>query len=275
MKFNFTPDEAQPAAKAVARYLKRKQMRVSVEVAAWQDAPLRTTLVGRLTGLITLVEVQGALNYNKPLKDLAIWIAARRYNAELSIAVPSEATMQAGVLDELRRDGIGLLVVEEEGGVSQSIKAKNPALIVTPDPSLKFGKCKQEVLGAVTKFNDVDRKDGLRDMCELVERETESLAVLAIRKGLLVMSESVIKGQDWSSQINTLASARAYNPGHTPLVDTKLSADMHSFRGARNLVDHKVRTRRDDKRRQMQFAERMMQGPRLIAEIMTLQRRLR
>lgn len=201
MKFNFTPDEAQPAAKAVVRYLKRKRMRVSVEVAAWQDAPLRTTLVGRLSDLVALVEVQGALSYNKPLKDLAIWLAARRYNAELSIAVPSEATMQAGVLDELRGDGIGLLVVEEEGGVRQSIKAKNPALIVTPDPLLKFGKCKQEVFDAITKFNDIDRKDGLRDMCELVERETESLAVLAVRKGLLVMSEGVIKGQDWSSQI--------------------------------------------------------------------------
>lgn len=250
-------------------------MTVSVEVAAWQDAPFRSTLVGKLGGLITLVEAQGALNYSKPIKDFVTWIAAKRHYAELNIAVPSDATMQAGVLDELREDGIGLLVVEEEGAVRQSIPPKNPALVVTPDPTLKFGKCRQEVLEAVTKFNDVNRKDGLRDMCELVERETEVLAVMAVRKGLLVMSEGVIRGQDWSSQIDTLASARAYNPSHTPIVEAKLKADMHSFRGARNLIDHKARTKRDDKRRQMQFAERMMQGPRLIAEIMTLQRRMR
>jgi hypothetical protein len=275
MKFNFTPDEAQPAAKAVARFLKRKKMSVSVEVAAWQDAPLRTTLVGKLAGLVTLIEVQGALNYSKPIKDFATWIAAKRYYAELVIAVPSEATTQAGVLNELREDGIGLIVVEEDGAVRQSIQPKNPALVVTPDPTLKFGKCRQEVLDAVTKFNDVNRKDGLRDMCELVERETEALAVQAVRKGRLVMNESAIKGQDWSTQIDTLASAKAYNPGHTPIIEAKLKADMHSFRGARNLVDHKARTKRDDKRRQMQFAERMMQGPRLIAELMTLQRRIR
>ncbi|HEX8495307.1 MAG TPA: hypothetical protein VF658_21020 [Pyrinomonadaceae bacterium] len=275
MKFNFTPDEAQIVAKAVARYLKRKRMSVSVEVAAWQDAPLRTTLVGKLAGLVTLIEVQGALNYNKPIKDLATWIAAKRYYAELSIAVPSEATTQAGVLDDLREDGIGLLIVEEEGPIKQLIKPKNPSLVIMPDPTLKFGKCKQEVLDAVTKFNDVDRKDGLRDMCELVERETEVLAVSSVRKGILVMSENDIKRQDWSTQIDTLASARAYSSGHQPIIETKLKADMHSFRGARNLVDHKVRTKRDDKRRQMQFAERMMQGPRLIAEIMTLQRRIK
>lgn len=275
MKFNFTPDEAQPTAKAVAKYLKRKGMSVSVEVAAWQDASLRTTLLGKLSGLFCLVEVQGTLNYSSPLKNLATLMAARRYYAEFSLAIPSEATMQAGTLDELRRDGVGLLVVEEEGTVKQSIMPKNPALVVVPDPTLKYGKCKQEVLDAVAKFNDVNRKDGLRDMCELVERETEALAVSAVRRGLLVMSENDIKKQDWSNQIDALASSKAYNPSQSPIVENKLKVDMHSFRGARNLVDHKARTKRDDKRRQMQFSERMMQGPRLIAELISLQRRIK
>lgn len=275
MQFNFTPEEAQPAAETVAHYLQKEGMSVSVEVPAWKDAPLRTTLVAKKAGLLTLVEVQGVLNYTRPIKGLASSMAAKRLNAELILAVPSDATLKAGTIEELQNDGVGLLVVDEDGDIKQSIKPKNPALVVYPDPNLRFGKCRQEVLQAVTKFNDVERKDGLRDMCELVERETSALAVLAVRRGLLARSEATVIAMDWASQINMLVSANAYNPGHKPIMDDKLKDDMHSFRGARNLIDHKARNKWEDKKRQTQFAERMMQGPRLIAELMSLQRKIR
>lgn len=156
----------------------------------------------------------------------------------------------------------------------QSLKPKNPALIVTPDPTLKFGDCKVEVNSAIRKFNEIDRKDGLRDMCELVERETEKLAILAVRKGLLRLGEADVQRQDWSGQINTLASPNTYNPGNTPLLDSKLKDDLHSFRGARNLIDHKVTSKRAEIKRQRQFQERMMMGPRLIAELVSLKRKI-
>jgi len=127
----------------------------------------------------------------------------------------------------------------------------------------------------VKKFNEVDRKDGLRDMCELVERETEALLRLGIRKTLINVPETSIKAKDWSDQINTLASPQTYNDGRNPLVTTTFKDDLHSFRGARNLLDHKVKGKRDDMRRQKQFAERMMQGPRLIAELKSLQRKVK
>ena len=87
------------------------------------------------------------------------------------------------------------------------------------------------------------------------------------------MDEPAIRAKDWSEQIDTLASVNAYNPTYRPVVSNTLKADLHSFRGARNLVDHKVHGKRAEARRQTQFAERMMQGPRLTAELLSLQRK--
>jgi hypothetical protein len=275
MRFDFTPEEAQPTAEAIVKHLQRMKISVSVEASAWPEAPLRTTLLAKRAGVFMLIEVQSVLNYSGTLKTLANWIAAKRHNAELSMAVPSEANLKAGIIEELKSDGVGLWVVAESGSVQEAVAPKNPALIVNPEPALKYGKCKQEVNEAIRKFNEVNRKDGLRDMCELVERETEALAVLSAKTGRLKMSAADVVKQDWSSQINTLASPNAYHPGVVPIIDDKLKTDMHSFRGARNLIDHKAKNKQADLKRQMQFAERMMQGPRLIAELMTLQRKIR
>lgn len=275
MKFIVTPEEAQLPALAVARQLRKRGMMVRAEIEAWPGSPYRTTLVAKKSGLCLLVEAQGILNYGKAIKELATWLAANRHYAELYLATGYEAVLQAGVLGEMKRDGIGLFVVDETGVVSESQKARNPALVVTPEPTLRFGDCKQDVLDAVKKFNEVDRKDGLRDMCEVVERETEELALRGVRKQLLTLDEAAVEAKDWSSQIDTLASKNAYVAGTAPIVSATFKNDLHSFRGARNLIDHKVRSKREDANRQKQFAERMMQGPRLVAELVSLQRKVK
>jgi len=275
MKFILTPEEAQDTAGDIAKYLRKRGMEVKIEVEPWASAPYRTTLVATKGELRLLVEAQGTLNYGKALKELAMSLAANRLYAQLYLAVATEAVFQAGMLGEMKKDGVGLLVVDEHGVVSESQRARNPALVVTPDPTLRFGDCKDGIIDAVKKFNDVDRKDGLRDMCEIVEHETEELALRAVRKGYLTLNEDAIKEKDWSSQIDTLASKNACPPSIDPIVTPTFKNDLHSFRGARNLVDHKVRGKRDDSRRHKQFAERMMQGPRLVAELVSLQRRIR
>ncbi|HVM62703.1 MAG TPA: hypothetical protein VMV72_17710 [Verrucomicrobiae bacterium] len=275
MIFNFTPDEARAIALAVAKHCQRRGMKVRVECAPWSAAPYRPTLFGQKGGLSVIVEAQGTLDYHKALKEFASWLAVNRCYAEFALATTNDATTKTGVLEELRRDGVGLLIIGDDGQVSESIRPRNSALVVTPDPTLRYGECKTEVMSALTKFNSVDRKDGLRDMCELVERETEKLGLLAINKGLLRLTAVAFTTQDWSGQINTLASPNAYNAGRQPIVSDLFKTDLHSFRGARNLVDHKVRGKRDDVRREKQFPERMMQGPRLVAELVYLQRRHR
>ena len=89
------------------------------------------------------------------------------------------------------------------------------------------------------------------------------------------MPEADFKGKDWASQINELARWEVYNPPHGPVISPSLKDDLQSFRGARNLVDHKVRSGREDTSRQRQFAERMMQGPRLVAVLVSIKRRIR
>lgn len=275
MKFDVTPDEARRPAAAVIRYFKKQRMRVTLEKAAWPSAPYRTTVVAEKAGRHVLVEAQGALTYSRSLKDLAAWLAANRHYAELYIATTTDAVLQAGVLQEMRSDGVGLLVVDDGGAVSEQQRPRNPALVVTPDPTLKFGSVKREVQAAVQKFNETDRKDGLRDMCETVERLTEEVGVAACRKGRLKIPEAEFRKLDWAGQINELSRKEAYKPPYTPIIGASLRDDLHSFRGARNLVDHKARSRREDIKRQKQFAERMMQGPRLAAELMSLKRKIK
>jgi hypothetical protein len=275
MKFDVTPDEARRPAMAVIKYFKKQQMRVKVEKPAWPSAPYRTTMVAEKAGRHVLVEAQGTLTYSRSVKDLAAWLAANRQYAELYIATATDAVLQAGVLQEMRSDGVGLLVVGDDGVVSEQQRPKNPALVVTPDPTLKFGPVKREVQAAVQKFNETDRKDGLRDMCETVERLTEEVGFAACKQGRLKMPAAEFKKLDWAGQINELARKEAYKPPHAPVIGASLKDDLHSFRGARNLVDHKVRSRREDTKRQRQFAERMMQGPRLAAELLSLKRKIK
>jgi hypothetical protein len=260
-------------AEAVARWLTRRRLKWQVESSPWEDAPYRSTLTVVQGGPTLLIEAQGRLSYHRALADFAAWLMANRHYAELSIAVDAGAEAPVRALEDMKRAGVGLLLVEEGGSVKQAHAPLNPALLVQPDPTLRYGDCKSEVGASVEKFNQVNRKDGLRDMCELVERETEKLALAAVRKGLMSMDEKAVGGMDWSGQINTLASHKAFAPG-VPLLDDGLKNDFHSFRGARNLVDHPARSARDNAKRVRQFAERMAQGPRLVAELVSLRRKV-
>ncbi|MCI0677375.1 MAG: hypothetical protein L0Y42_16565 [Phycisphaerales bacterium] len=154
-------------------------------------------------------------------------------------------------------------------------QARNFALVVTPDPTLALGKHKKRVGDLVEKFNGGGRKDALRDMCELVEGETDKLIRLAVRKGWVNVTTTQVDNMDWSAQINALASANQCAAGKSLIISHTDKDDFHSFRNARNLLDHKVRNKREEKRREQQFAERMMQGPRLTAILLAMQRRVR
>ena len=195
MKFDITPDEALKTATAVIKHFKRKKMKVRIERPGWDDAPDRTTLVAEKDGLKILVEAQGVLSYGRSFQYFAAWLAARRYNSEICLATTEDATVEVGVSHQMKKDGVGLLIVRENNTVEEHHRARNPALVVTPEPTLSLGTVKAEVLAAVRKFNDVDRKDGLRDMCEIVERLTEELGVSAVRRGRLKIPEENFRGK--------------------------------------------------------------------------------
>src|SRR6266566_1112169 len=274
MRFSFTPEEAQGIAIAVAKYFKKAKGKPRTEAPAWDGAPYRTTLLFTRGQLQVLIDCQDSPSYGTRLKELAVQVAANRLYAELYVATRAEAVLSGEMLQALGKDGVGLLLVTDNGAVTKHSVARNAALVVTPDPTLKLGDCKHETQAALRKFNEVNRKDGLRDMCDLVERETKKLALRASRKGVVTASERAVEAMDWSTQINYLASAKGYVSGRQVLIDDKLKNDFHSFRGARNLLDHPVRGKRQEAKRERQFAERMVQGPRLVAELLSLRRRV-
>jgi hypothetical protein len=274
-RFDVTPEEAQPCAQRLAQQLFRQKKLVAVEQPAWPDAPYRTTLFTRTGEEVILYEVQGALDFHSRLRDFAQWLAANRKYAEMFVVADSSASTTAALYTILRKNGAGLLIFRREDDLFENaLTARNPALQVTPDPALRYGDAKKEVSECVDKFNVGSRKDALRDLCEFVERETEKTLIVASRKQIISVPEAAIEAQDFAGQINTLGSAAAAKP-RKPLIDSKLKDDLHSFRGARNLLDHKVRSKKQEQRRQCQMAERMMMGTRLMSELISMRRRLR
>ena len=275
MNFLITPEEALPCAEKLLEHLRGKGGKLFVEQAAWDDSPYRTTLYRTAGEELSFYEAQGHLSFHSRLQNFAQWLAAHRYSAELYLVAEEGAATTAQLFIELQRHGVGLMLLRADGSFDCSILARNPALQVTPDPALRLEAKNPEVMACVGKFNNGQRKDGLRDLCEMVERETETVLVKAVKKGWITLTEADVLSRDWSGQINALGSSNIMIEGRNSLVDSKLKDDLHSFRGARNLVDHKVRSKREEQRRQRQFAERMLMGTRLMFELTELRRRIR
>jgi len=103
----------------------------------------------------------------------------------------------------------------------------------------------------------------------------EEIAALPARKGRLVVPEPAIRTKDLSVHIDMLASHSAIPPGKDPVVEPSLKAEFHSFRGDRNLVDHKVRGKREARKREEKFHDKMAQGARLVSDLENLRNRLR
>jgi hypothetical protein len=275
MEFNFTPEEAQTAARAIVAEFRRRKFKVDIEVPVAEDVPFRPTMCGRKGDFMVLIEVHGQPQYSAGLRDLVRWASVNRAYAEIYLGTTDQAPISGSLLRELQKEGVGLISADEAGVIATLQGAWNHALVVSPDPTLRLGRCKKEVVAAVQGFNVGDRKANLQGMCEAVERETDGLARALARKGWIDKNEAAVRGMDWATQINVIAASDRYVGGRTPVVTQTLKDDLHSFRGARNLIDHKARTKQEERAREQQFVERMMMGPRLLANLLTIQRRVR
>lgn len=276
MDFVFTPEDARTTAERVGRHYQLQRYKLEVETAYARDAPYRTTLLARRTEMpAILVEAQAALNLLRPMEGLARWLAAERAYCELYLAVDSQGNLPGQTLADCMKLGIGILIAMPDGSLQEVRHSRNPALIITPDPNLKLGKLKGRVKALVERFNDGDRKEALRDLCEVIERETEVLLEKLQEKNRLTLSLAQIHGMPWENQINSLNSANSYAPGFGNPLAAKDIADLQAFRGARNLVDHKVRSQKQEAARDRQLGERMMLGARLAEVLTAAQRSIR
>lgn len=278
MTYIYTPEEALSIADALSKFLKSQGLNVYIDQALSDEAPYITTLIAKKGELNLLFEAQNEVGCDQFLKDLAVWLHSQRHYAELFIATHRDASFSGTFLQQLDQTGIGLILVEGSGKIKIERNPKNPVLIVSAEPSLKFGKYKELVKACLDKFNQPNsflypnnvRKDALRDLCELVEGLTEEVALAAARKGYLQRTEDKIREMKWSDQINATAAEDAYIGNHKPFVSEGLKTDLHSFRNGRNIVDHKVRSKREDTQRQQKFPDRMITGIRLVADLVSL-----
>ena len=272
MDFRFTPEEAWGVAETVATHLRRRKYAVKFESAIRNGAPFRTTLIAVREGHpMVLVDAHGTPALTDGLRALAHWLGAEREYCELFVAVDEESPITPKLQASLREAGIGLYVRSEDGAVRVEIPARNAALVITPDPGLKYWHNKAEVTLLVDRFNQGGRKDALRDLCELLERETELVVEKAIHRGVIDLSSAQLGRMSWANQIEALAAAGRYAKG-TPILSSSQKDDFISFKGARNLLDHKAKSEQERSRREHQYAERMMQGCRLVSELSAIRR---
>jgi hypothetical protein len=274
--FELTTLEARKTAIRVRQHYLKRKFAVRIERAAWTGAPYRTTLLCVRKGERVLVECQGSLDYHRALKGLQEVLARERRPAELYIAVETspEVSISPSSLRQMDKDGVGLLLVDQDGSVATSAKACNWAYFACPEPTLKFGGLRKKVDECFQKYNRVNRLDGMRDLSSLVEGETRRLAELAQRRGALGTKPIRLDKMDWSGWINVLASKNVASPGLKPVIDETLKNDLHSFRGGRNLADHPARTSEDAHRLAIQCHDRMSLGARLLAEVDSARRSL-
>jgi hypothetical protein len=282
MKYIYTPEEVRTIADALFRFMKHQGFKVCIEKPFHDDAPCATTLIATKAGLNILFEVQKQVHCDQYIKELALWLLKQRFYAELFIATHNTTHFSGEFLKELNQTGIGLILVDDEARVEIVQHPVNPALKTNPSPNLKFGSHKELVKGCVDKFdqpisflsgNDT-RKDALRDLCEVVEKLTEDIALAAVRKGALQRDEDTIEKMKWADKINVLSAANAYKASCTPLISEELKTDLHAFRNGRNIVDHKVRTKREDALRQQKFPDRMITGVRLVSDLVSVKSRI-
>ncbi|GAH87112.1 unnamed protein product, partial [marine sediment metagenome] len=246
MKYVYTPEEAISIARTLFDFLTKLKLNVKVDQPLNDQAPCSTTLIAKKGELNILIEAQYQVTCDEDMKDLALWLQNQRFYAELFLATHIDTNFSGTFLKKLDQTGIGLLIIDKDGTVKIEREPKNPALIVCPDPTLKYGKYKSSVSECLKKFNQPNsflapenpRKDALRDMCELVEELTEKVILAVVKKGFIKRDENDVPNMRWSDQINILAAQDVYIQNQTAFVSEELKTDLHSFRNGRNLIDH-------------------------------------
>jgi len=241
IEFLLTPEEAQSAAIAVINHLRSKKYKVEIEVAVAEDVRFRPTISATNKDMRIIVEALGDPQYDQDLKDMVRWAAVNRMNGEIYISTGPDVDFKPGFLAAIKKDGIGLLLVNEQGQVNYYHKAKNPALTIPFNSALSLGGCKSEVEADIHKFNEGERGPALHHICEIVERETDKLARKAARKQWLNVDEKTVTKMQFANQIDVLASNKSYKGNRVSPLSEALKNDLNSFRGVRNLINHKVR----------------------------------
>lgn len=273
MDFVGLSKSAVQVAVAVAEYLSKEEgFRVETDKPYSKSSPVRTTLYCKRGDEVWLVEVMDSLAVDPLLDELVLDLAHEQAKAGVLVAVGDGAILPVTAMRQLARRGIGVLVVHDDGSVQPVQMPRIFAYSVPIDKGPGLGHRQAEIGRIQRRYNDGSRLDAARELCEVIESEVGKLASRLAERGYIDVSVKKVERMSFEQQIDVLDEDERWVEGRKRVADKKLRNDLQSFRGARNLVSHPVKSAKERARRDSQLHERMVQGPRLVRELLAAKR---
>lgn len=241
----------------------------------------RPHLICRKKYETVVIEVREKCVIETPFEKFIDKSQAHRVAIKIYFAVPEYIDDEETVISHAQKAkmalaGIGLLVVKDSEIVEDTgtISCNRRFAI---EPGTTLGKHAKAVTAIVDKYNRGNCLDSVRDLCEEVEGATKALALKAARKGkLAVTAQQIVNDEfDWAGLIDGL-SIRVWQgqPQTQIITDKKLRNSLSNFRDKRNLSDHH-KTAKQKRDLEQQYPEAMLQGIRLLRELIILNNKVK
>jgi len=226
-------------------------------------------------------ELREKCNVEKPFENFVDKSQANRIAIKIYYAVPefideTETSIGHAQRHILKRLGIGLLVVRESD-VSEDIGTISCNRRFALEPGTSLGKYTKKIDEIIDDYNHGNCLNAIRDLCEEVEGATVSLALKAAKKTKISATVDEINDNefDWANLIDGLSMKVWRGTTQTQIIrDKKLRNSLHNFRDKRNLSDHH-KTSKQLRDLELQYPEAMLQGIRLLRELIILNNRLK
>lgn len=227
------------------------------------------------------IEIREKCNVEKPFENFVIGCQAKRVSVRVFFAVPevideSETLVSHSQRNMLKKLGIGLITIGANG-VNEDIGTISCYRRFALEPGSSLGKYSAKVDEIIADYNLGNCLDAVRDLCEEVEDATISLALKAAKKGKIAATVDEINNHefDWAGLINGLSIRVWRNHPQTQIInDRRLKNSLDNFRDKRNLSDHR-KTPKQLRELEQQYPEAMLQGIRLLRELVRINNQLR
>ncbi len=274
------PDKLWTAAGKVISHYKKLGYRVSEMVNVDEKYRYRFHIVCK-KGFDTLaIEVREKCNVESYLENQLNGMYLNKTGVRVYYAVPeiideAETQISHAQSAELKRLGIGLIVIREnEISTENGTVGCHRRFAIEIGSSL--GKYKQNVEEVVKDYNEDKCLDAVKDLTEIVEEATISLALKAIRKGKINLIKDQIDNNevDWAGIINCLGAKVYAGIPQTQIIDKRLRLDLDDYRDTRNLSAH-WKTKKKLKELEEQYPEAMQTGIRLLRKLVSLYSKLK
>lgn len=228
-----------------------------------------------------VIELREKCNIEKHFENFIDKSNANRVAIKIYYAVPEYIDGEETFIGHAQRAtliklGIGLLVVKDDD-ITEDIGTISCNRRFALEPGSTLGKYSNKINIIIEDYNRGNCLDAVRDLCEEVEGATVQLALKAAKKGKISATTTEINENefDWAGLIDGLSLKVWKGNEQTQIIkDKKLRNSLHSFRDKRNLSDHH-KTPKQLRDLEQQYPEAMLQGIRLLRELIKLTNQLK